>query len=335
MSSPSLADAFWAAPPIARTLTAATLVLSINFWILPIINRNYFIFFPGEVFKLWVPQVWRLVTAFLITGPKLSLILDPYFLFTYCKALEVDSGRFSQPGDLFVALVFICSVILLLTGFIFGGGLLLSPLILALAYLHVQDAPDAMMTFFFSIRRKYLPACMLLVTFLMAGPYGALLEAFGLVAAHLYDFLTRIWPSYGGGTNPIRTPRMVQQWFAKPFGSGTTRSYGTAFQARPAGSVGGQSQTGNSSRSSGWTSGFTSGSWGSRGPGRRLGDADYENRERDHLVVFCLMTLPGANKKAKHTAAGIPTWSPTVVLICRSTAYVWQSGRDAQFSADC
>lgn len=160
----------------------------------------------------------------------------------------------------------------LLTGFIFGGGLLLSPLILALAYLHVQDAPDAMMTFFFfSIRRKYLPACMLLVTFLMAGPYGALLEAFGLVAAHLYDFLTRIWPSYGGGTNPIRTPRMVQQWFAKPFGSGTTRSYGTAFQARPAGSVGGQSQTGNSSRSSGWTSGFTSGSWGSRGPGRRLG----------------------------------------------------------------
>ncbi|KAG9525616.1 hypothetical protein KCV07_g1040, partial [Aureobasidium melanogenum] len=24
-----------------------------------------------------------------------------------------------------------------------------------------------------------------------------------------------------------------------------------------------------------------------------------------------------------------------VVLICRSTAYVWQSGRDAQFSADC
>ncbi|KAG9557291.1 hypothetical protein KCU71_g10964, partial [Aureobasidium melanogenum] len=38
------------------------------------------------------------------------------------------------------------------------------------------------------------------------------------------------------------------------------------------------------------------------------------------------------DQKAKHTAAGIPTWSPTVVLICRSTAYVWQSGRDAQFS---
>ena len=42
-----------------------------------------------------------------------------------------------------------------------------------------------------------------------------------------------------------------------------------------------------------------------------------------------------AKRRAKRTAAGIPTWSPTVVLICRSTAYVWQSGRDAQFSADC
>ncbi|KAH0261460.1 hypothetical protein KCU91_g14007, partial [Aureobasidium melanogenum] len=41
------------------------------------------------------------------------------------------------------------------------------------------------------------------------------------------------------------------------------------------------------------------------------------------------------DKDAKRTAAGIPTWSPTVVLICRSTAYLWQSGRDAQFSADC
>jgi hypothetical protein len=39
-------------------------------------------------------------------------------------------------------------------------------------------------------------------------------------------------------------------------------------------------------------------------------------------------------QKTKRTAAEIPTWSPTVVLICRLTAYVWQSGRDAQFSAD-
>jgi hypothetical protein len=34
----------------------------------------------------------------------------------------------------------------------------------------------------------------------------------------------------------------------------------------------------------------------------------------------------------KHTTVGIRWWSPTQLLIYRSKAYVWQSGRDAQFS---
>jgi hypothetical protein len=40
-------------------------------------------------------------------------------------------------------------------------------------------------------------------------------------------------------------------------------------------------------------------------------------------------------KNQKHTTAGIRWWSPTQLLICRSEAYVWQSGRDAQFSSVC
>jgi hypothetical protein len=38
------------------------------------------------------------------------------------------------------------------------------------------------------------------------------------------------------------------------------------------------------------------------------------------------------NKFQKHTTGGIPRWSPTLVLVARFSAYVWQSGRDAQFS---
>jgi hypothetical protein len=37
-------------------------------------------------------------------------------------------------------------------------------------------------------------------------------------------------------------------------------------------------------------------------------------------------------KKQKHTTVGIRWSSPTQLLIHRSKAYVWQSGRDAQFS---
>ena len=42
--------------------------------------------------------------------------------------------------------------------------------------------------------------------------------------------------------------------------------------------------------------------------------------------------LPPPAKKQKHTTGGIPRWSPTLVLVARFSAYVWQSGRDAQFS---
>jgi hypothetical protein len=42
-------------------------------------------------------------------------------------------------------------------------------------------------------------------------------------------------------------------------------------------------------------------------------------------------TILEQNSK-KHTTGGIPRWSPTLVLVARFNAYVWQSGRDAQFS---
>jgi hypothetical protein len=44
------------------------------------------------------------------------------------------------------------------------------------------------------------------------------------------------------------------------------------------------------------------------------------------------LTLMDSNKRPKHTTGGIPRWSPTLVLVARFSAYVWQSGRDAQFS---
>jgi hypothetical protein len=49
---------------------------------------------------------------------------------------------------------------------------------------------------------------------------------------------------------------------------------------------------------------------------------------RDDLVARVQML----RKKHKHTTGGIPRWSPTLVLVARFSAYVWQSGRDAQFS---
>ena len=61
--------------------------------------------------KIW-PELWRLVSGFLITGPKFGLLMDPYFLFTYGSQLERGSPRFSEPGSFLVYLVFIMAGIL-------------------------------------------------------------------------------------------------------------------------------------------------------------------------------------------------------------------------------
>jgi hypothetical protein len=51
--------------------------------------------------------------------------------------------------------------------------------------------------------------------------------------------------------------------------------------------------------------------------------------------VILLLVVGLTEQKSKHTTGGIPRWSPTLVLVARFSAYVWQSGRDAQFSLTC
>ena len=158
----------------------------------------------------------------------------------------------------------------LLGGFYLGGPMLLSALTLALAYTYAQDNPNRQVSYFivtFSV--KWLPYVMLAMSFVMAGPQEALIQSTGLVAAHTYNFLTKIWPEYGGGRRYISTPQTVRKWFAQPGITATRRGAGTAYNAGSAGNQNvPQRQTGSGG---GWTSGMTGSGWTSRGQGRRLG----------------------------------------------------------------
>jgi len=84
-----------------------------------------------------------------------------------------------------------------------------------------------------------------------------------LVAAHLYDFLTRIWPTFGGGRNYIVTPAFVKRAFGAAPGRPQARGFGTAFAARP--------NEPERATATGRSFGV-GGAWDGRGPGRRLGD---------------------------------------------------------------
>ncbi|GAM90865.1 hypothetical protein ANO11243_089110 [Dothideomycetidae sp. 11243] len=263
---------FWDAPPITRALVTASIVLSFPAHLLGIPSVGHLIFWRPYVFTYSrIPQIWRLATSFVLTGPEpppIHLILDPHFLYRSSKSLETKSLRFSAPGEYFIFLFFVWNVILLLAGWYLGYFAFIHPFIMAMAYLDSVDNPNARAGFLiFTVPNRYSPWVMLALTFVMQSPYHAMVQATGIVAAHLYDFLTRVWPDFGGGRKIISAPVFVQRWFAPPPGVGTPRSYGTSFHQRPAAPAA-------PSSGSSWASGFNplaGTSWGNRGPGRRLG----------------------------------------------------------------
>ena len=96
-----------------------------------VLSFTRFLFHLPSIFKFPLPEVWRLVTPFLLTGGGFSFVFDLYFskllpsnrarrrnpadslpVWTYSNGLELNSPRFSQPGDFFTYVVFLALFIL-------------------------------------------------------------------------------------------------------------------------------------------------------------------------------------------------------------------------------
>lgn len=147
-----------------------------------------------------------------------------------------------------------------LAQYFLGSAFFLQAMILAMAYTATQDQRGQKAGFFFfTVPAQLVPLCMMGATLLMAGPHAMLLQLTGLVAAHLHDFLTRLWPEFCGGTNWIPTPAFFSHLVTTP--RFMRREYGTAIRA----SQGTKSTTGAQSR------GPLPDSWKTRGSGHRLG----------------------------------------------------------------
>jgi Derlin-2/3 len=136
-------------------------------------------------------------------------------------------------------------------------------MIVALAYywaaLEVSNRKVSL--FIISVPAKFLPFVMLFVTLVQGGLRPTLVEATGIVAAHLYLFLTNIWPRVGGGSHIIFTP----QWVHRLFGEGddpATRGFRTGGVPTSAGATITRSKFVPVSSNNTWTH---------RGQGHRLG----------------------------------------------------------------
>ncbi|EAT83242.2 hypothetical protein SNOG_09050 [Parastagonospora nodorum SN15] len=214
-------DVFWTLPPVSRTITAlAVSVSALGYG--GIISLSNYVFFKPFVFTTKiVPQLWRPLTAFLITKPKFGILMDPYFCYQYGSGLERESARFTQPGDFAVYTAFCASFIIATAGGFLNSYTFLPALTQSYAYTFAQDNPTRQVNFFIiNFDAKFLPFALLFMTFIVDGPDSAAAQLTGLLAAHLYDFLTRIWPTFGGGKNYIVTPNFVKRLFNAGVGSG-------------------------------------------------------------------------------------------------------------------
>ena len=133
-----------------------------------------------------------------------------------------------------------------------------SCLVLAFAYTSTQDDRGMKANFFIlTIPAQWIPYAMLIMTLAVNGPMATIVQATGLIAAHLHDFLTRLWPEFGGGSNLVPTPTFIRNIFAKPHATVEHKPYGTAF-AQP-------------QRAGSGSDNVLPESWKSRGSGHRLG----------------------------------------------------------------
>ncbi|KAK5944724.1 hypothetical protein PMZ80_001924 [Knufia obscura] len=257
-------DKFWSAPPVSRTIVAAIAAESL-FVHGGLLSGYRVMFYMPYIFKFPLPELWRLFTPFLLTGGGFNALWDMYMFWTYATQLELNSPRFSQPGNFATYVGFIAISILVTAGLVLQAFIFTQALLLAFIYTYAQDNRGRKVHFiFFQIPAELLPWAMLAMTLLMGGTSAALQQGTGLVAAHLYDFLTRLYPTMQGGRNYIQTPAFVRQFFTAGRTTTTQRAYGTSFQPAP------QTQQQSTSSNRGWTSGFSN-TWSGRGSGHRLG----------------------------------------------------------------
>uniref|UniRef100_A0A093VAD3 Derlin n=1 Tax=Talaromyces marneffei PM1 TaxID=1077442 RepID=A0A093VAD3_TALMA len=192
------------------------------------------------------------MVAFLLTHYDFSV-------YTYASGLERGAPRFALPGDFTVYLIFVCTVIMI-TAYWYMSAVVFTKV--ALTHTWSQVNHGRYVSFYvMQIKAEYLPVCLLLLDIVSGGWPAAVMSMIGIFASHLYDFFTRLWPLFGGGTNYLKTPTFVHRLY------GTTVREQRSRGLVPPTSLSSQTSSGQSSA----RDEAAGSAWSMRGAGRRLG----------------------------------------------------------------
>jgi Derlin-2/3 len=97
-------------PPSFRTVATVTFGLSVAVH-MGMLSGDFFLYDFQYLARI-PPQVWRLVTCFLITFPNLGVLFDTFHMYMYMSQLEKGHPRLSRREDLVWYLTFVCGTIL-------------------------------------------------------------------------------------------------------------------------------------------------------------------------------------------------------------------------------
>lgn len=168
-------------------------------------------------FSLPVPQLWRLLTNFLIIGrPSINYLFNLVWLVQYGVSYEKSKFLGNAADAITMAgwgMIFILALDALLPMF-FRSAFHGEALIFMLLYLWSKQNPATQVSFFGVVKFQalYLPFAMLLIDIAQgASPFTGIR---GILAGHLYLFFTDVYPRMSGYT-PIRTPLWLYVFFCQ------------------------------------------------------------------------------------------------------------------------
>ncbi|KAB2080092.1 hypothetical protein ES319_A05G046800v1 [Gossypium barbadense] len=160
-------------------------------------------------------QVWRLLTNFFFLG-NFSMNFGIRLLMIARYGVQLEQGPFQRRTADFLWMMIFGAISLLALSIvpILRGAFLGISLVFMLLYICSREFPNAQVNIYGLVALKafYLPWAMIALDVIFGSPLVP--DLMGIIAGHLYYFLTVLHP-LAGGRNIISTPRLVHKLVAR------------------------------------------------------------------------------------------------------------------------
>ncbi|OCF33817.1 derlin-2/3 [Kwoniella heveanensis CBS 569] len=209
-----ISSALNAIPPVTRTLLLGTGLITV-----PCLLR---LMSPASVAIIWPLvtkryEVWRTVTAFFYGGSGFPLLYDVFLIYRNSSSMERDLYR-NDTAE-YAWLHVMLSAFILVLNIIIGLPFLFRPLLHAQTYVWCRANPTIKVSIFglLTIPTSLYPPALIILDLLTGGPMKALGGVMGVLAGHLWWFISSYLPLYAPThlrrPNPLGTPRRFRNLF--------------------------------------------------------------------------------------------------------------------------